>query len=34
MSRELGPVTVDSEKFEQLFESRAVELKGKVSVNT
>jgi len=32
MGRELGPVNVDSDKFEQLFESRTVELKGKVSL--
>jgi len=31
MSRELGPVKVDSERLEHLFESRAVELKTKVS---
>jgi len=30
MSRELGPVRVDSDRLEHLFESRAVELKTKV----
>jgi len=31
MSREIGPVTIDQNKLEHLFETRTVDMKSKVS---